>query len=72
MNDYVSEGLDGIYALAATGENSDSFLIANYNGESLEKTVEVRLRFEGDRKKAFVTRINQEHPEGITTNYHGF
>lgn len=72
MNDYVSEGLDGIYALAATGENSDSFLIANYNGESLEKPVEVRLRFEGDREQASVTRINQEHPEGITTNYQWF
>lgn len=70
MNDYVSEGLEGIYAMASTGESGDSILIASYSEDmETETATEVQLAFKGERKQATVTRISEKYPEGITTNH---
>lgn len=72
MNDYVSEGeLDGIFCLGSTGEENDSLLIANYN-EKGNNATEIRLKFTGTRKNVKITKINEEYPDGLTTNGNWF
>lgn len=56
------DGMDSVYYLAASGEK-DSVLLTNYDGK---KSVEVAVKYDGDKKKAAITRINEELPEGVT------
>lgn len=60
----MDEGLSNFYCCAAAGEK-DGILLANFDPEK-EDPITVRLMINGGGKKAVITRVNEENPNGKT------
>lgn len=67
----ISGEIEDLYYCATSGEDSNRLLLSNFN-PSEEREITFRLKFNGGKNHVTITRINEEHPDGISVSQNCF